>query len=217
MFPASVEFWRQYLDQYSGGDLPGGMDFLLAWIQRESNGDPCSYTSLHESGIFQLMPPDNTNTAGTTEAALRSMCSGGSGSQTRQMTDAEIKEQVVSGLQYVRAMRDQAQTKLDAAGVDWPQSSPDFWKVVKLQHAYPGPTAGWLLAATTALGRPPQSWDEMVSNGIPQGAYQSVLANADWVGSFGSGGSLLSGGNIVPVVIVAGAAALLYMVWDRYR
>lgn len=213
-FPASVMLWADPLQKYAGlGGLPGGLPFLLAWIQRESAGDPCSYTSLRESGIFQLMPPDNTNTAGTTEAELRSMCSGGSHSQTRPMTDDEIRIQVESGLRYVRAMRDRAHRKLAAAGVDWDdESNPDFWKVVKLQHAYPAPTASWLATATQALGRPPASWDEMVANAPVR---QDVIDNAAWVGAFGGSSSLLGGDTGVTVLLLGGLAALAYLIANR--
>jgi hypothetical protein len=179
----SVEQWRDLVSQMAG-DIP--VDFLMAWIACESGGNPCSYTSLGESGIFQLMPPDNTNTAGTTVAALRAMCIGATQKASRAATDDEKYEQVRSGIQYVNAMRAAAHRKLDAAGVDWPETSGDFWRFVKLQHAYPGPSAGWLAAATAQLGHPPESWAEMRST-IP-GGYQGVLDNAEWVGGFGEGG-----------------------------
>lgn len=216
MFPAMVEYWRGPLTPYAS-DLP--MDFLLAWIQRESGGNPCSYTTLRESGIFQLMPPDNTNTGGTTEAALRAACSGSSQSMARQLTDAEIDEQVRSGIQYVQAMRAAAHRKLDAAGVPWGEDTADFWKIVKLQHAYPGPTATWLNAATQALGRAPANWDEMVQYGVPAGGYQGVIDNANWVGSYGVGFfSRLadSPGSILGFVVgLAGFAGIWY--WMRSK
>lgn len=203
-FPSSVEAWRSLLDRYRG-DIP--LDYLLAWLQKESGGDPCSYTSLRESGIFQLMPPDNTNVAGTTEAALRAACSGGSGSLTRNLTDAEANLQVASGIQYVRWARDQARRKLAAAGASWSESSPDFWAMVKLQHAYPAPTAGWLAAATAKYGRPPQNWAEFRS---AIDGFSGVLDNAEWVG-FRANPGVLGGISPVWLAIGVGGIGLLYL------
>lgn len=189
--------WRSRLEPYAG-DLP--MDFLLAWIQRESAGNPCSYTWIRESGIFQLMYPDNLNTAGTTEAALRSMCNPAqaraciesrsmcNAGPVRALTDEEISEQARSGIQYVNAMRAVAHRKLDAVGItSWSEDNPDFWKLVKLQHAYPGPSQGWLQIAKNALGRDP-TWNEMVIYGVlgkgeAGTRFHDVIANADAVGS----------------------------------
>jgi hypothetical protein len=181
-FSDRTEQWRDLVTQYAG-DIP--VDFLMAWISRESDGDPCSYTSMGESGIFQLMPPDNINAAGTSIALLRAACSGSSQTPARALTDAEKYEQVRSGIQYVNYLRGVAHAKLSAAGVPWDdESTADFWKFVKLQHAYPGPSAGWLANAATSLGQPAQSWDDMRST---ISGYQSVLDNADWVGSYGGG------------------------------
>ena len=200
-FDASVERWRSRVAA-AAGDLP--VDFLLAWIQRESDGNPCSYTSMHESGIFQLMPPDNMITGGTTEAALRPACSGQSA--TRSFTNAELDEQVRSGIRYVRAMRDVVRKKLAKTGVNWSESSPDFWRVVKLQHAYPGPTEAWLAGARAALGRAPATWAEMRST---ISGYATVLNNAEWVGGFGGGGGSASSGSTVKLVIILGTLAAL--------
>ena len=186
-FPPSVEKWRGLVSRYAG-DIP--VDFLLAWIQRESGGNPCSYTTLRESGIFQLMPPDNTNQGGTTEAALRAACSGSSQSAARQLTSDELDEQVKSGIRYVNYLRGKAHGKLVAAGVTWDESNPDFWRIVKLQHAYPAPTAGWLATAAARLGRPPASWAEM--RAANPTARADVLDNAEWVGGFGVGGGAAS-------------------------
>lgn len=209
----TVEQWRDLVTQMAG-DLP--VEFLMAWIACESGGNPCSYTSMGESGIFQLMPPDNINTAGTTVAALRAACVGNTQQASRALTDDEKYEQVRSGITYANAMRAVAHNKLAAAGVDWPEDNADFWRVVKLQHAYPGPTAGWLATATQQLGRPPASWAEMRST-IP-GGFQGVLDNAEWVGGFGEGGgSALSSLTSSPEALVwwVGLGALAYWAIKR--
>jgi len=206
-FDASVEQWRGLLSKHAG-DLP--VNFLLAWLQRESGGNVCSFTKLRESGIFQLMPPDNTNTAGTTEAALRPACSGQT--RTRQFTPAELELQVTSGIRYVNAMRAAAKKKLAAAGVTWDERNPDFWRVVKLQHAYPGPTAGWLAAARMMLGRPVRSWAELRST---ISGYSSVLDNAQWVGGFGAGGGS-GASSTAKLVLLLGGLGLLAAMASRY-
>lgn len=203
-FPLSVERWRTLVARYAGG-IP--VDYLLAWIKRESNGNPCSWTTLRESGLFQLMYPDNLNSAGTTEEKLRAACVPNTQTLLRQLTDAESAEQVRSGVQYVNYVRGRAHQKLDTAGVKWPESSADFWRFVKLQHAYPSPTLGWLQAATQKLGHPPRDWAEFRSTIT---GYESVLDNAEWVGAYGAGGGGLSTTTLVAVgaLAVLGALAL---------
>src|SRR4029077_17165388 len=49
-FNASVEAWRSDVASQAG-DLP--IDFLLMWIQVESNGNPCSWTRMNEVGVWQ--------------------------------------------------------------------------------------------------------------------------------------------------------------------
>ncbi len=190
----------------------GGADFWLAWIQRESGGNPCSYTSLRESGLFQLMPPDNTGRGGTTEQLLRAACVAGSQSASRPLTEADVREQMVSFQRYLAYITDRAIAKLAAAGVTWSKDSPDFWKMVKFQHTLPGPTAAWLSMATRALGRPPSSWDEMAPYATMAGIPAKWVENASWVGSFGRGGE-------IPVVLAAIAvgSAVMYYLWRKRR
>ncbi len=203
-FPSSVEAWRSLLERYRG-DIP--INFLLAWLAKESGGNPCSWTSLREAGIFQLMQGDNQNVAGVTEAQLRASCIGETQQSARNLTTAEAELQVASGMQYVRWARDVARQKLAAAGAKWSESSTDFWKMVKLVHAYPGYINGWLAAATSKFGRPPASWDEFRS---AISGYASVLDNAEEVG----GRADVSSGGISPItlLILGGGLGLLYLV-----
>lgn len=184
------ELWRSRIDQ-ARGDIPG--DFLLAFIKRESNGNPCSFTKLREAGIFQLMAGDNQNVAGTTEAALTSACdpaalaacasSGTSCNKlpARDLTDDEANEQVRSGLQYVQWARAQVHQYSQI-----PESSPDFWRLVKMIHVAPavvhicGPTsASW--ADFRACAAQP------ILNG--KAVPSSWLDNAEWVGGYATGDS----------------------------
>lgn len=216
IFDPAVEQWRSLIAQYAGG-IP--VNFLLAWVQRESAGNPCSYTSLRESGIFQLMPGQNMQQGGTTEGELRAACSGSSQQATRQLTDDELKRQVVSGIQYIQWARQMAHTLLSQAGVTWDESSPSFWAVVKLVFNYPGYIPQWLANATQQLGHPPADWNEFTStiNG-----YQSVLSNAAWVGSYGSGGGGIVDqfSNMSPTtkaLIVGGITVAAVLLWNRKK
>lgn len=205
-FPVTVELWRPLVQRYAG-DIP--VDFLLAWIQKESNGNSCSWTKLREAGIFQLMAGDNQRDGGTTEAALRAGCVGTTQQLSRSLSDAEANEQVRSGVQYVRFARDQTRKKLAAVGAKWDESASDFWRLVKWHHVAPAYTSRWLTAAASELGRPPANWAEFrrMATGVPS----SWLDNAEWVGGFGKG--------TIPVVslVLVGGAALLYVLWRKRR
>jgi hypothetical protein len=198
---ASVEQWRPLLEE-NAGDLP--VEFLLAWIDRESGGNACSYTRYHEAGIFQLMPPDNLDDAGVSLDELRAACSGSTQQLARPLTDDERLVQVTSGIRYVNVCRDRARAKLAAAGADWPETSTDFWKAVKLQHAYP--------AALNYVKQAPGGWDELavyVYANHPELA--GVMANAAAVGAYGgaAGASLgRYGALLVPLAGLAGGLVL---------
>lgn len=188
LFPASVQRWSPLVQQYAGS-IP--LPYLLAWIQKESAGNPCSYTSLHESGIFQLMPPGNTDVASTSEAALRAACIGATQSASRALTASETQEQVKSGLQYVNWARDYARKY-----VNWPETSPDFWKMVKMVHVAPARVKEYAPGAS--------SWAEFRRRAAAGGdTPASWLDNAEWVGNFGVGG----GSNALAILVVVGLVA----------
>jgi hypothetical protein len=203
VFSPSVEAWRDLVSSYAGA-IP--VNFLMAWIQIESCGNPCSYTSYAEAGIFQLMNGDNINVAGTTLAAIHPYPPCVPGSQTTayysSLTDDQRVEQVSSGLRYVNYARDYAHAKLAAAGQDWSEDMPDFWMMVKQVHAAPAYIATGLANATAALGHPPGNWSEFLV-GLP--GYN--LSNAQWTGSFGIGGG---GGGFTTIAILVGLAYIAY-------
>jgi hypothetical protein len=206
-FPAAVEFWRPYILKNVG--LPaGGMDFWLAWMAKESGGNPCSYTSLRESGLFQLMPPENTAQGGTSEAALRPACSGQT--VTRSFTEAEVREQMVSFNRYLQYLITKARAKAAAGGLRWSESSPDFGRLVKWEHVAPGKTAPWIAAASIGLGRPPANWDELARFSGSVAIPANWVANATEVGGYWRGGSAT-----VMVAALVGGAGLLYYLYQR--
>lgn len=196
IFSPSVEAWRSYIDRYRG-TIPA--DFLLAWESKESGGNPCSYTSLGESGIFQIHPDESKYV--TNFAGLRTACSGSK--KTRNLTEDEKALQVTTGVELVNHYRDSVRAQLANVGAEWSESSPDFWKLVKLGHALPavskeslpwmtkqfGPPSNWLDFVKGAMAMPPSA----MGNGLRTFYYAAshagrvnriadVIANADNVG-----------------------------------
>jgi hypothetical protein len=196
VFPAAVEQWRSLVQKYAGATP---IPFLLAWIQKESGGNPCSYTSLRESGVFQLMPPDNLTQGGTTEAALRAACIGSSQSPARALTNDEAEEQIRSGMQYVDYARSYAR-----ALVNWPESGTDFWKLVKMVHVAP--------ARVSQYAPGTSSWAEFRKAAAPT-TPASWLDNAEWVGSYGVGG----GGSTTAILVLAAISIVGAMLYLRNR
>lgn len=195
IWPTAVLQWTPLLQQY-GGSYP--LPFLYAWLKKESGGNPCSYTTLRESGIFQLMPPGNTSQGGTSEAALRAACVASTQQQSRPLTSDEAAEQVRSGIQYLDYAKNYARQY-----VNWPESNPDFWKLVKMVHVAP--------ARVKQYAPGTSSWAEFRSRAAAGGdTPANWLDNAEWVGSFGIGG----GDTTVTVLVLVGLAtvgALLYL------
>jgi hypothetical protein len=208
IFAPAVEAWSALLAKYAP-DL--SQDFLKKWIEVESNGNLCSWTTLRESGIFQLMIGDNQRVAGTTEALLRAACIANSQKKARTPTQAELEEQVRSGIAYVRWCIDQARKHLAAVGAKWPESSTDFGKMVKFEHVLPGRISTWLKNATAGLGRPPTSWAEIVPYASSAGIPANWVDNADRVGSYWTGVQ-------IPVLLLAATAVAAFVYYlRRYR
>jgi len=210
-FPAAVEFWRPYILKNVG--MPaGGVDFWLAWIAKESGGNACSYTQYRESGLFQLMPPDNTAQGGTTEAALRPACSGQT--RTRAFTEAEVREQMVSFQRYLSYIMTKARAKAAAGGLRWSEGSPDFGRLVKWEHVAPGKTSAWIAAASLGLGgRPPANWDELARFSSAVAIPGNWVANATEVGGYWRGGSA----TVMVAALVGGVGLLYYLSTRRSR
>lgn len=210
MFPAAVEIWRPLVSKYAG-DIP--VPFLLAWIQKESYGNPCSYTSLHEFGIFQLMRGSNLQHGGTTEAALRAACMPvPSQALARSLTSPEADAQVRSGVQYVNWARNYARTRMREHGVTWPESSKDFGRLTMFVHALPARIAPWFAAARAGLGRPPRSWAELVPFAPAANISDKWVKHADWIGSHWGGMPI----PVLPIAVAAGAGVLYYL-WRSRR
>jgi len=157
-FPAPVEAWRALIEQEAdGSDIP--VDFLLAWVQHESFGNPCSVgIPDHEAGIAQTYHPDDDR-FGATFDELRAACVPGTQKLARPLTAAEKQLQVTSLVNYVKNARTAVRGQVARAGVTWSESSSDFWNLVKLRHALPA-LGGYLAPCRDDLGHAPESWLE---------------------------------------------------------
>ncbi len=190
-FSSSTEAWRDDVRKQAGTKP---IDFLLAWIQIESNGNPCSWTKYAEAGVYQLMQGDNIAQGGTSIDQQHPSPPCVPGVQTTayrsSLTNDQAYEQVRGGLQYVDYCRMHAEAALDAAGYlnqpGWSNSNWSYWAMVKMWHVAPA-TIPKLLAAGASGGSIPADWDEMMQSagGI---APVNWTDNARAVGIFGDGG-----------------------------
>lgn len=159
-FPAPVEAWRTLIEPKADG-IP--IDFLLTWVRYESYGNPCSLgVPGHEAGIAQTWHPDDDR-FGATYDQLRAACVTDKQQQARPLTAEEKDLQVTSLIGLVKSARDAARAQLKRAGVTWPETSSDFWKLVKLRHALPAWGANYLAPCAKALGHPPATFAEFRS------------------------------------------------------
>jgi len=158
-FPAPVEAWRSRIaEKADGTDVP--VDFLLMWVRYESYGNPCALgVKGHEAGLAQTWHPDDDR-FGATYDELRAACVEDKQEQARPLSDDEKDLQVTSLVGLVKNARDAARAQMARAGVTWPETSADFWKLVKLRHALPAWGADYLGPCAKALGHPPATFGE---------------------------------------------------------
>lgn len=216
VFNPSVEQWRADVEAQMG-TLP--ISFLLMWIQVESNGNPCSYTSLAEAGVFQLMNGDNMVQGKTTMAEQHPVPPCTAGVQTTayrsSLTDDQAYQQVRGGIEYVNYCRARVDAWLGQYGYagqpGWSSSDWSYWAMVKMVHVAPAKIPG-MLSSGLAGGGVPADWDAMMQNvsGIPT----SWTDNARKVGLYGQGGGtvfnrtyLIYGGMAIGVVVLAALMA----------
>lgn len=226
-FRPQVEQWRSLLSRY-GGDLP--VEFLLAWLEKESGGSPCATGIPNvEAGIFQTFHPSDDRFGATFEQ-LRAACSGQS--QVRQLSSEETELQARAGINFVRGKRDAARAHFAAAGIRFGAGSTDFWTGVKQEHALPCVMGGLLPRITAKLGRPPRSWAEIHQTAMAmapsemdpgcakfaaspslrglRNRLEDTFANAEEIGRFGSGGV---GSVLLKIALAAGLAFVAYKIW----
>lgn len=221
-FNPSVEAWRQEIADQAG-TLP--VNFLLMWVQVESNGNPCSWTSLKEAGIYQLMYPDNIMQGGTTLEQQHPVPPCVANAQTTayrsSLSDDQAYEQVRGGIQYVNYCRDVATKYLDQYGYSgqpgWTTSDWSYWAMVKMVHVLPGRIPGMLQAGIDGNGgNIPADWDQMATYATNVPA--NWLDNARRVGLLGQGGgTVFNKQYMIYGALAAGALALVYLAKKQSR
>lgn len=141
-----TESWRKSLEPIADW-VP--VDFLLGWIDIESNGIPSiietSADPRGERGLFQVHP-DEREYLGLTQ----------------EQFDALTKDPGLAlrfGVKHAKMFALQAKKALKTVGQEW--HGRDFWKLVKLHHgAFAMPSAS-LNAFKRSKGRGPDTWDEL--------------------------------------------------------
>jgi hypothetical protein len=197
-FRGTAEDWRP-LAETMAGDIP--VDFIIAWIDKESGGNPCNRTSdptLFEVGIGQWCSAgdcsDNLTMAGTTYAAQHPVppCIAGANSYATyaSLSQAQQADQMQALVTYINNARSRVDDLLSAAGTIWIDNGEDYWKLVKMYHALPHAIVVGLAACTAATGQPCADWGGFAP--AVRAAWNNstrineVLANANDVGMWGA-------------------------------
>ncbi len=195
-FHPEVEVWRPVLEQECGEI---DVDFCLAWLQRESDGQVCS-TGLKtpdgfnkEAGIFQLFfeHPGDVQFGTTSEQQLAACRAGRR--QFHQLTDEDKRIQVRPGIAMIRKFRERALSELHDAGLTW--GNQDVYRLTKMHHALPALTRAFIVklkpssfadyrARVTAM-----SFHEVEAISPAAARFMPLdrlFANSDFAGSFAS-------------------------------
>jgi hypothetical protein len=159
--PYTVESWGPLVTKLAG-DIP--VAFVQAWNTKESGGNPCAFGSANaqgpdgnplEMGLGQLYNPDDFQALGIDAGSWRAYCEAGTQNVTRDLTADECTSQVTGLVGLINRCR----TAARKYNPGWSESSADFWRLVKLNHALPGLLQG-MTAVTKQLGRAPNDWAE---------------------------------------------------------
>lgn len=230
LFRSSVEAWRPLVTQLANGKP---IEFLLAWLDKESGGFPCDYTYKNEAGIGQL-DPSNMVSVGTNvgeqhpspcpSIALGCVYKGPCPASSHaikysDLTDDQRVKQVQPWLDYVDKCIERAQTGLAQYGYNWPDTSTSFWSMVKMGHVAPARIPVMLAQGLGCnLGNPPADWDALMFCGPFPDTPQSWTDNAGSVGSYATG---LKAFGTWPawIPIALGIAGVIGAAWayNRYK
>jgi hypothetical protein len=152
-FDGTVERWREPL-AIAAPDIP--TDFLLAWVQVESDGYASSTgdPGLVELGLFQVSA-EEARQLRVSDADFQA-----------SHTDAALSISI--GVKLVRSYMTRSSALLASVGATW--SAPSSWQLVKAYHAASGVATDLMHAAVRQLGRAPATFDEMVAAGELGGA-----------------------------------------------
>ena len=143
-FQPSVERHRKLVEKYAG-DIP--VDFLLAWMDKESNGKVDAVSPMGERGLFQVFPGDGE----------QKMLKLSDADFDKLLTSADFAVKIgVKAANYYKNFGDKL---LKKAGATWRGGS--VWKLVKLHHAVFGMPKYTILAFSRTNGRGPKSCTEL--------------------------------------------------------
>lgn len=214
--PVGVEGWRPYVERIApmfGIDpatnrpiIP--VDFVLAWIRKESAGIPGAVGFPNEfdqfghgpleTGLFQFMSPHDIKEAGTTIDEMRAGTVTPHPAFIPGLTRASPKAQVDAARAAAQAMvpgglteaqRDRqiiagltyianAMKLVDATGIGWSRSNPGYWALVKAHHGASSWPAAGVAMARAGLGRNPTTWAELLAGMRASPAYAAAGAKA---------------------------------------
>lgn len=230
LFMPGAERWRSQLASMAP-DIP--TNFLIAWLEEESGGNPCSLgittPGKQEAGIWQTMHPQDDK-YGATYDQLRQGCTG------QTVTDASAVDNTaqMAGINMVRDYMARTTAQLAAVGVPWGPDSSDYWKAVKSIHGLPCILSD-LLPRVVAKSGPPATWDDFrdkvmqmspsemgagcaaffvsPSHEGTQNRLDDIFSNATKAGRWGGGvlSQLPLGGSSASLLLLGGAAAVLYL------
>lgn len=186
-FEPSVERWRSTVRTYSRG-LP--VDFLLAWMKKESSGRPGVVSKLGERGMYQIHPQGERQLLALNDTDW-----------DRLLSDATFD--ISQGTKLAALYRARATKLLAKNGAVWGGKS--LYKMTKLQHGAPLVASEILKAFVTTYHRAPSNWTEFetfgrwaVDTGSPLLSSKvkilapRVLANASEVGEYANSGTPLA-------------------------
>lgn len=155
-----TESWRGPLSKIADW-VP--LDFLLAWIDVESNGIPTvierSADPRGERGLFQVHP-DEREYLGLTPEQFEALT-----------TDTGLA--LRAGVLHAKMFAYQAKKALAAVQQEW--HGRDFWKLVKLYHGAFGMSNSALNAFKRVNGRGPDTWDELMAFALAEAKAQRDL------------------------------------------
>lgn len=189
--------------------------FAVAWEGVESGGNVCAVGDkyqLHagapkEIGLWQIYNPSDFRELGISPAELLAYCvrpAPGDKPNTskmnpqrlsRPLTDIEAARHVEIGMRFIHMKREYALGFMHDAGIAWPATSIDTWRMTKLVHGLPVIVNTGIAQVARRLGRPPSSWAEFRATyetinpravykpgAKKQDGYWRALQNAEWTG-----------------------------------
>jgi hypothetical protein len=143
-----TESWRSSLEKIADW-VP--VDFLLGWIDVESNGIPTiielGADPRGERGLFQVHP-DEREYLGLTQEQFEALTK-------------DIGLALRTGVKHAKMFAYQAKRALNNVGQEW--HGRDFWKLVKLYHGAFGMPNTAVNAFKRSKGRGPDTWDELMA------------------------------------------------------